>query len=76
MIEVTGEDPKPPISRWFKLRLKVATKLICAAKWIYPEHPEVNRFFMKSMMDYMVYSRSITKIDIKDYCKEVNDNGV
>ena len=70
MFEVTAKHPKP---RWYQLRMKLSFWLVSIAKKVYPENPKVKAFFMKCMMDSMVYGGSITRIDPKDFYTDVND---
>lgn len=49
--------------KWYDLRYKFASWLVNVARWIYPAHPETTAFLIQQMSDFMIYGKSITRIN-------------
>ena len=54
------------------MRKYIARKLVKLATWIYPQSPEVKKFYTKLMIDTLIGNGAITRIDSKGFYKPVN----
>ncbi len=49
--------------RWYHLRWRLSNLIVCLARWVYPENPEVTAFYLQIITDQIIYGKSFVRID-------------
>ena len=67
MLSITATE-KP---KWHNFRWRLSNSIVRLAMWVYPENPEVKAFFMKSMIDQMIYGQAVIMLNPETMSKPI-----